>query len=388
MTYTTKIDYPESSRSGSESYDDQNATNTNYQSKIHSSQERSRYDSDQKTPRSYRNEDDSVFVPQKRDPEAEAIIERERSFQRKLRDIKGFVIKEMKSDGACLFRAVADQVYGDPEMHKLVRENCMDYMVRNEEFYSKFIAENFADYVKRKRHDRTYGDHVEIQALSEIYNRPIEVYQYSLEPINSFASKDTGATSPPIRLSYHGSIHYNSIIDLQRPTAGISFVSLGGKKVGASGDKSEDTKNCEDKKQDAIKAVGCSDAKEPVSNETLESTNWESIDEQLAHVTAWEFYSEWMGDKKLHESDATDCFKATNSNDKVVKPQRSYLQGSASMKRAQHGEERTGSSLSGSNQPRLSRKILHDPAGQQSERNEISDLELTLALKQCMESLD
>ena len=35
----------------------------------------------------------------------------------------------MKEDGACLFRAVAFQVYGDQEMHGVVRKHCMDYMV-------------------------------------------------------------------------------------------------------------------------------------------------------------------------------------------------------------------------------------------------------------------
>jgi hypothetical protein len=35
----------------------------------------------------------------------------------------------MEEDGACLFRAVADQVYGDHEMHAIVRSHCMDYIV-------------------------------------------------------------------------------------------------------------------------------------------------------------------------------------------------------------------------------------------------------------------
>lgn len=42
---------------------------------------------------------------------------------------EGFLIKEMGADGACLFRAVADQVYGDQELHSIVREDCMDYVV-------------------------------------------------------------------------------------------------------------------------------------------------------------------------------------------------------------------------------------------------------------------
>ena len=35
----------------------------------------------------------------------------------------------MGEDGACLFRAVADQLYGDEEMHHCVRAQCMDYIV-------------------------------------------------------------------------------------------------------------------------------------------------------------------------------------------------------------------------------------------------------------------
>lgn len=47
-----------------------------------------------------------------------------------MKEKHGLLIKKMGEDGACLFRAVADQVYGDQEMHDLVRQNCIDYMVR------------------------------------------------------------------------------------------------------------------------------------------------------------------------------------------------------------------------------------------------------------------
>ncbi len=72
-------------------------------------------------------------------------------FARALKEKKGFVIKPVQEDGACLFRAVckgikslqkneigsllffsfclADQVFGDQEMHATVRQNCMDYIV-------------------------------------------------------------------------------------------------------------------------------------------------------------------------------------------------------------------------------------------------------------------
>lgn len=41
----------------------------------------------------------------------------------------GFEIKQMNEDGACLFRSIADQVYGDQEFHFQVRQDCMNYIV-------------------------------------------------------------------------------------------------------------------------------------------------------------------------------------------------------------------------------------------------------------------
>lgn len=73
-------------------------------------------------------------------------------------------------------------------------------------------------------------------ALSELYNRPIEVYEYSIGKQTNSKDEETiliGILEPinivhgmyktdnePIRLSYHCGVHYNSIIDPWRPTAG------------------------------------------------------------------------------------------------------------------------------------------------------------------------
>lgn len=104
--------------------------------------------------------------------------EREVGFEKKLRK-QGLVIKQMGEDGACLFRAVADQVYGDQEMHSTVRKHCMDYMAKNSDYFSQYVTEEFESYIERKRLDHIHGNHVEMQALSEMYNRTLEVYHYS-----------------------------------------------------------------------------------------------------------------------------------------------------------------------------------------------------------------
>lgn len=120
---------------------------------------------------------------------------------------RGFVIKEMGQDGACLFRSIADQVYGDQEMHAVVRNHCMDYIVSiiffflwtifflftlihvptyifilfqsaNRDFFSQYLTEDVGSYVNRKRKHNVHGNHIEMQAMSEMYNRPVEVFCY------------------------------------------------------------------------------------------------------------------------------------------------------------------------------------------------------------------
>ncbi|KAA3455472.1 OTU domain-containing protein 5 [Gossypium australe] len=155
--------------------------------------------------------------------------ERERQFEIDIRRAKGLEVKRMLEDGNCLFRAVADQVYGDSEAYDLIRQMCIDYMERERDHFSQFITEGFTSYCKRKRRDKVYGNNVEIQALSEMYNRPIHIYSYSIEPINIFHGSYNTDT-PPIRLSYHHGNHYNSLVDPRRLTvgAGLGFSCLRG----------------------------------------------------------------------------------------------------------------------------------------------------------------
>ena len=53
----------------------------------------------------------------------------------------------------------------------------MDYMTKNRDYFSQYITEEFDEYVARKRHPHCHGNYIEMQAISEMFNRPIEVYQ-------------------------------------------------------------------------------------------------------------------------------------------------------------------------------------------------------------------
>lgn len=87
-------------------------------------------------------------------------------------------------------------------------------MAKNREYFQNYLTseEAIIDYITRKRHPRSLGNHLEIQAMSELYNRPFEVYEYSSIPVRC-VSKQENANRVPIRISYHRKCHFNSLYD-------------------------------------------------------------------------------------------------------------------------------------------------------------------------------
>lgn len=52
------------------------------------------------------------------------------------------------------------------------------FQYKNREYFAQFVTEDIDSYVSRKRNNHVHGNHIEIQAISEIYNRPVELYLY------------------------------------------------------------------------------------------------------------------------------------------------------------------------------------------------------------------
>ena len=138
-------------------------------------------------------------------------------------------IKDIVGDGNCMFRAISDQVYGNEEKYDLLRQKCMDYLLIERDFFEQFVEggkNGFDEYINMKRKNGVWGDDIELQALSEIYNRPIEIYSNSTKPLKTFhenknefkregnekINNDCNDFVMPIRISYHGKNHYNSIV--------------------------------------------------------------------------------------------------------------------------------------------------------------------------------
>ena len=92
-------------------------------------------------------------------------IQAEEAKFRRVLGARGLVIRLTEGDGNCLFRGVADQIYGDEGLHMLVRQRCLDYISIEKDFFQEFIIggpSNFTAYVEAKRGDGVWGDDLEI----------------------------------------------------------------------------------------------------------------------------------------------------------------------------------------------------------------------------------
>lgn len=294
----------------------------------------------------------------------EEVEEREALFEKMLKESKGFLIKQMEPDGACLFRAVADQVYGDQEWHSEVRRHCMDYMMKNCDYFSQYVTEDFATYIRRKRMDNCHGNHVEMQAISELYNRNIEVYLYSTEPINTFHTINK-TDNFPIRLSYHRSIHYNSVIDPSRASVGVGlgmpsfYPGLADKRL----------------MRDALLSSENSEIEKAMLEDKLRATDWEATNEALEEQVAQDSYIQWLKENELRSrKKSRPAIAASSSTPAENSPGRGDRAGASSAPpcssvshRGQHSpRQRSGTSKSAQNspdRPETMRKAHHSPRG-------------------------
>ena len=136
----------------------------------------------------------------------------ELQFDKFIFERKGYRINPIERDGNCLFRAVADQVYCDLNLHAHIRNLCANYMQEEEKYFSEFYngSLDYTNYISQLRKDGTWAGYWELVALTHIYKRSIEVYANSEEPTMVESSNNEGNNGPPIRLFYRNN-HYASI---------------------------------------------------------------------------------------------------------------------------------------------------------------------------------
>ncbi|XP_049848746.1 OTU domain-containing protein 5-A-like [Schistocerca gregaria] len=211
-----------------------------------------------------------------------------KNFQSMLND-RGLELVFVEGDGNCLFRAIADQIYGDQHMHGIVRRDCLNYMEKERDFFADFISDDFDGYVQNKRNLGVYGDHLELHALSEMYGRHIEIFTPSGEVLRLDHGDSSARGEPPLRLSYHNEDHYNSVRDLNNPSIGAGLglpgyiPGLADKRQLQDALRDSESTLCEDTLVEHSRAESEQQyIDEQILNSVLQSSELECVDDVIA----------------------------------------------------------------------------------------------------------
>ena len=123
----------------------------------------------------------------------------------------GLQEKTIKGDGNCQFRSLSDQLFGTPDRHVEVRRMVIAQLMRNTDDYSVFVPDDYSDYVRKMSKDGEWGDHLTLQAASDVYGRRICVLStYEKNFLIEITPKNM--RHPRVLwLSFWAEVHYNSI---------------------------------------------------------------------------------------------------------------------------------------------------------------------------------
>lgn len=148
----------------------------------------------------------------------------------------GLYATTIQGDGNCLFRSLADQLYGkdDLKLAMVIRQSIVDYMILHssyfEIFYSSEWDESWEQYVDRMSRSSVYGGNLELAAFASAYQLDVVVYQadlrYVITPIEEIKGEkrvtleDGGERPEKVHIAYHTWEHYSSVRCMNGPHTG------------------------------------------------------------------------------------------------------------------------------------------------------------------------
>lgn len=241
------------------------------------------------------------------------------------------------------------------------------------------MTEDIERYLARKRQDSCFGNHIEIIAIAEIYNRPIEVYEYSLEPKNTFQA-EFQTDNEPIRLSYHGRMHYNSVVNPFKATIGVGL----GLPQLIPGLAEKNLLN------EALKKSEEFHIEKAMLDDKLKASDWEATNEELMEMVARESYLQWLKDNEkrdgvnvLQPNAASASCSSWSSNDLTNCFSKEKLKISSSSKSSPTSSAKISSKVSSSTSINLNKELedidLFALTNQTVNQNSIQDDEDILA---------
>ena len=150
--------------------------------------------------------------------ECNKMIKNNKNTSKKAKGPTLFMIETKTGD---LFDAISHQIYGDCNHSNMIRNKCVQYMKSKFDKFSTIVLPDklgvdikyFEAYCCNLLESKSQGANAEIIALSEIYQREIEIYHKNKLVINE-KPDCLGSNKSPIRLTHTTSNIFHSVIDV------------------------------------------------------------------------------------------------------------------------------------------------------------------------------
>mmetsp|Transcript_51797 Transcript_51797/g.168371 ORF Transcript_51797/g.168371 Transcript_51797/m.168371 type:complete len:203 (-) Transcript_51797:54-662(-) len=129
----------------------------------------------------------------------------------------GLALDAMASDGNCLFRAVARQLYGDAELHGLVRHRVVGQLYRDRATCGAFFveAQAFETYLVEMAEDGCWGDELALRGVADAYGAEVHVVTSAGSGCYLLyvpaAAAAAGGDGPRLFLAYTYPVHYDGL---------------------------------------------------------------------------------------------------------------------------------------------------------------------------------
>jgi len=138
-----------------------------------------------------------------------AILDHERLSERL--GTYGLAEFQIEGDGNCQFRALADQIFRNPEYHKQVRKAVMKQLKEFRKRYEGYVPMEYKVYLKKMKRSGEWGDHLTLQAAADRFGAKICLLTSFRDTCLIEIVPREQTPTREIWLSFWCEVHYNSL---------------------------------------------------------------------------------------------------------------------------------------------------------------------------------
>ncbi|XP_077244521.1 OVARIAN TUMOR DOMAIN-containing deubiquitinating enzyme 11-like [Tasmannia lanceolata] len=126
----------------------------------------------------------------------------------------GLAELRVEGDGNCQFRALADQLFRNPDYHKHVRKQVVKQLKHGKKSYGGYVPMKYKTYLKKMKRSGEWGDHITLQAAADRFGAKIclltsfrDTCFIEIVPTDQNPSRE-------LWLSFWSEVHYNSLYEI------------------------------------------------------------------------------------------------------------------------------------------------------------------------------